>query len=139
MAELQAQQLEEFNRQAEVKRRRLKKNRAAGEATSGTRNNDDELFGTTTRTLRGQNEIEVEARRQRKKSLKQTKATTHEELGLGGTDVARHDYAVSPKLEEAIERSRELSEEIIILDGEDKKVQGSNQLIQEKVVSDQGA
>lgn len=60
--ELQAKQLEKCNRLAEAKRRCLE-NHAAREGTSGTRNKDEELLGTTTKTLRGQSDIVVKDRR----------------------------------------------------------------------------
>lgn len=56
VAELQAQHIEEFNRQDEAKRRRLE-NQVVGVGTSGTRSNDDELLGTSIGTLKGQLDI----------------------------------------------------------------------------------
>lgn len=101
-----------YAREVEAKRRRLEENRAVGECTSSTRpsDDDDELLGTSTGTLRGQSEIETEARSQREEALRQRKVNNHKALGLGCTDATQGEDALSPELEEFIHRSGKLNE-----------------------------
>lgn len=60
-------------------------------------------------------------------------------MGLGGADTAQDQDALSYELEEFIDGSGELNEEVIVVDGEGEEIQGPDKPIQEEVMPDQGA
>lgn len=73
---------------------------------------------------------------QREETLQQRQVNEHEALGLGGTDAIQDEYNLPPKLEEAIERGADLSEDVIVVDNEDEEVQGVNEPTHEEMVPD---
>lgn len=60
-------------------------------------------------------------------------------LGLGGAAASQDDDALSPDLEKAIERSGELSEDVIVLDDEEGVVQVPEKTVHDEMVLDPGA
>lgn len=115
---------------------RYLENQLVVEGISGTRNVDDELLGATIGTLRGQADIVADGRRLRKEALKQRQVEQWKDLCLGGTDAIQDNKALSPELEEYIDRGGDLNEEIVEVHGDEEEVKGLDELIPDEVVPD---